>query len=42
MLNFEQFVSDFNSTINIWEFLLNLLLVTAIGHLIKLFYIRFL
>lgn len=41
MLDFEKYLNDFNSTINIPEFILNLILVTIIAYLIKLFYIRF-
>jgi len=41
MLEFEKYLSDFSSTINIWSFALNLLIVTSIAYIIKLFYIRF-
>ena len=41
MLDFEKYLSDFNSTINIWEFILNLFIVTVIAYLIKLFYIKY-
>ena len=41
MLHFEKYLSDFNSTINIWEFILNLIIVTVIAYTIKLFYIRY-
>jgi len=41
MLEFEKYLNDFNSTINIWTFVLNLVIVTAIAYLIKLFYIKF-
>ncbi len=41
MLDFEKYLSDFNSTINIWEFILNLLIVTVIAYLIKIFYIKY-
>lgn len=41
MLDFEKYINDFNSTINIPELLLNLVLVTIIAFLIKLFYIHF-
>lgn len=41
MLEFEKYLNDFNSTINIWSFALNLLIVTVIAYIIKLFYIRF-
>lgn len=41
MLDFEKYLSDFNSTINIWEFVLNLLIVTCIAYSIKIFYIKY-
>lgn len=41
MLDFEKYLTDFNSSINVWELVLNLLLVTALAFLLKLFYIRF-
>jgi len=41
MLEFEKYLTDFSSTINIWSFALNLLIVTLIAYIIKLFYIRF-
>jgi len=41
MLEFEKYLNDFSSTINIWSFLLNLLIVTLIAYIIKVFYIRF-
>lgn len=40
-MNFEQYLNDFNSTINIWQFLINVLVVTIIAYLVKLFYINF-
>ena len=41
MLNFEKYLSDFNSTISLEEFVLNLVLTTVIVYLLKLFYIKF-
>lgn len=41
MNTFEQYLNDFNSTINIWEFLLNVAIVALIAYLIKMFYIHF-
>lgn len=41
MLNFEEYLSDFNNTVNIWEFLLNLLLVSMICFGIKIFYVKY-
>ena len=41
MLDFEQYLSDFNSTINIPEFILNMVLVTCIAYLLKLFYVKY-
>lgn len=41
MGNFEKYLSDFSSTINIWDFLINLLIVTIIAWSIKVFYIRY-
>jgi len=34
-------LNDFNSTINIWSFVLNLFIVTCIAYIIKLFYIKY-
>ena len=41
MLEFEKYLNDFSSTINIWSFLLNLLIVTLIAYVLKVFYIRY-
>lgn len=41
MLDFEQYLNDFNSTVNIPEFILNLVIVAIIAYLIKAFYIRY-
>lgn len=41
MLEFEKYLNDFNSTINIWSFAMNLLIVTVLAYIVKLFYIRF-
>ncbi|MEE9438597.1 MAG: DUF4956 domain-containing protein [Saprospiraceae bacterium] len=41
MLDFEKYLNDFNSTINIWEFVLNLVIVAVVAFIIKLFYIRY-
>jgi len=41
MLDFEQYLNDFNSTINIPEFILNMVLVTFIAYLLKIFYIKY-
>jgi uncharacterized membrane protein YhiD involved in acid resistance len=41
MLDFEKYLSDFSSTINIWSFVLNLVIVTLIAYVVKLFYIRY-
>lgn len=38
---FEQYLNDFNSTINVWQFLLNIAVVTIIAFVIKLFYIHY-
>jgi len=38
---FEHYLDDFNSTIDIWKFVLNVVIVTVIAYSIKLFYIRF-
>ncbi len=40
MLDFEKYLSDFNTTVNIWEFLLNLIIVTLIAFAIKFFYVK--
>lgn len=41
MLEFEKYLNDFNSTINVWSFILNLVIVTLIAILIKIFYIKY-
>jgi hypothetical protein len=41
MLEFEKYLNDFNSTINVWSFILNLAIVTIIAILIKMFYIKY-
>jgi len=41
MLDFEKYLNDFNSSINIPEFVLNLLIVAIIAYLMKLFYIKY-
>lgn len=41
MNTFEQYLNDFNSTIDVWQFLVNIAVVTVIAFIIKLFYIRF-
>lgn len=41
MLEFEKYLNDFNSTINIWAFVLNLVIVTVIAMIIKLYYIKY-
>lgn len=41
MDNFEKYLSDFNSTINIWEFLINLVVVTVIAYISKQFYVKY-
>ena len=41
MNTFEQYLNDFNSTINVWQFLVNIAVVTIIAFIIKLFYIQF-
>jgi len=38
-MNFEQYLNDFNSTINIQQFLLNVLVVTVLTYILKKFYI---
>lgn len=40
MLDFEKYLSDFNTTINIWEFIINLIIVTLIAFVIKMFYVK--
>lgn len=40
-LNFEQYLNDFNSTINVWHFILNVAVVTIIALIVKVFYIKF-
>ncbi len=40
-MDFEQYLSDFNSTINILEFILNIAIVTVLAFIVKLFYIRY-
>jgi len=41
MNTFEQYLNDFNSTIDVWQFLVNIAVVTVIAFIIKLFYIHF-
>lgn len=41
MLDFEKYLNDFNSTINISEFVLNLFLVAILAYCLKLFYIKY-
>lgn len=41
MNTFEQYLNDFNSTINVWQFLINVAVVTVIAFIIKVFYIRY-
>lgn len=38
---YQQYINDFNSTINIYHFILNIAIVTLIAFLVKLFYIKF-
>jgi len=40
-MNFEQYLSDFNSTIDIYAFLLNVGIVTVLAFIVKLFYIQY-
>jgi len=40
-MDFEKYLNDFNSTINIGDFILNVAIVTILAFVIKLFYIRF-
>ncbi len=40
-MNFEQYLNDFKSTIILSEFLLNMVIVTIIGYLLKIFYIKY-
>lgn len=40
-MNFEQYLDDFNSTINIKQFLLNILVVSLLSFLLKLFYVKY-
>lgn len=41
MLEFEKYLNDFNSSINVWSFILNLTIVTFIAIFIKMFYIKY-
>lgn len=38
-MNFEQYLNDFNSTINIQQFILNVLVVTLLAFILKKFYV---
>ncbi len=40
-MDFEKYINDFNSTINIPEFILDMLIVAIIAYLIKIFYIKY-
>ncbi len=41
MFRFEQYLADFSNTVNILDFLINLLVATILSMVIKYFYIRF-
>ncbi len=41
MLNYEKYLSDFNATINIQDFLVNFIVVAILAVLVQQFYIRF-
>lgn len=41
MLDFEKYLNDFKSTIDLGDFVLNLLIVAVLAYLVKLFYIRY-
>ena len=40
-MNFEQYLNDFNSTINIQQFILNVIVVTILSLILKKFYITY-
>lgn len=41
MLKFEEYLADFTNTVNILDFIINLIVATILGMLIKAFYIRY-
>jgi len=41
MLKFEKYLADFGSTVNILDFIINLIIATILSLIIKYFYIRF-
>lgn len=40
-MNFEQYLNDFNSTVNLQDFILNFVLVTILALVLRIFYKRF-
>jgi len=41
LLKFEEYLTDFTNTINIWDFVINMIVATLLSLLLKYFYIRF-
>lgn len=41
MDKFEKYLTDFNSSIDIWEFVINLVVVTVLAYICKLFYVNY-
>ena len=41
MFRFEEYLADFTNTVNILDFIINLIVATALSMLLKFFYIRF-
>ena len=41
MDKFQVYLNDFNNTVNIWDFIINLLVAAILSIVIKVFYIRF-
>jgi len=41
MLRFEEYLSDFTNTVNIFDFIINLIVATLLSMLLKAFYVRF-
>lgn len=41
MLRFEEYLSDFTNTVNILDFIINLIVATILSMLLKMFYVRY-
>lgn len=41
MLKFEQYLEQFTNTVNVWEFLINILVTALLATILKFFYVRY-